>query len=71
MAIINWNLKNLKPNKKTIKEAVITGFIASLVVFILNFFGLIEFFKWIPDGFELFAIVFASVWIRKVFEVKI
>ena len=71
MAIINWNLKNLKPNKTTIKEAVITGLIASLVLFLLNFIGIMAFFNWIPKGFEVFVLVFVAVWLKHLFDVKV
>ena len=70
MAIINWNLKNLKPNKIVIKEAIITGIVASLVLFILNFFGIMFLFQWIPKGFEVFFLVFVAVWLKHLFDVK-
>lgn len=71
MAIINFNLKNLKPNKIVIKEAVVTGLIASLVLFILNFFGIMALFNWIPEGFEVFVLVFGAVYLKHLFKVNL
>ncbi len=71
MAIINFNIKNLKPNKVVIKEAVITGIVASLVLFLLNFIGIMFLFQWIPKGFEVFVLVFVAVWLKHLFDVKV
>ena len=67
---INLELKNSIPNMDTLFAALLIALVASIVFFLINFFGLKTFFDFIPDGFEIFAIVFASVYIRKLIVVK-
>ena len=70
MAIINFNIKRLKPNKAIIKEAILTGIVASLVLFLLNFIGIMFLFDWIPKGFEVFVLVFFATYLKHLFDVK-
>ena len=67
---INLELKNLVPNFDTLFAAFLIALVASIVLFLINFFGLEPFFDFIPKAFELFAIIFISVYLKKLIVVK-
>jgi hypothetical protein len=62
--------KDIVPDVKVITKAVLTGITASIVLFVINFFGLSSFFEFIPDGFETFALVFAATYLAHIFIIK-
>lgn len=71
MAIIKFNKGNLVPNRAIIKEGIKIAVITTLVLFLLNFFGFVKFFNWIPEGFRLLALVFTSVYLSNILKVDL
>lgn len=71
MAIkISINPKNLIPSKTILIEGIFIGITASVVLFLSNFFGLQKVLEFIPEGFEVFTLVFVAVYLKHLFVVK-
>lgn len=71
MINIKVNKANLIPSRIIFGEGIISGIIASGILFFLNFFGIMSLFNWIPKGFEVFALVFVAIYIKHLFSVKL
>ena len=72
MAIkVNFNVKNLIPDKTILGEAIVTGIFASLILFLVDFFGIQKVMDIIPEGFELFVLVLVAVYVKHLISVHL
>jgi len=59
------------PDKSIIFEGLLIGLVATVALFLVDFFGLKPFFDFIPEGMQLFVLVFAAVYLRRLFIVRL
>jgi len=57
-------------NRDNLLVALWTGILVTLVEFIMDFFGLGFLLSFVPEGFQLLAVVFVSVLISRKLVVK-
>lgn len=68
MLKFSFNKDGIIPDWKILRDALTTGITATVIVFLIDFFGLKPFFDWIPQGWELFFIVFASAYLSNLIK---
>ena len=70
MIKINFEPKNILPNRLIIGEAISVGLLSVGIYFLLNFFGLQGILNWVPKGFEVLIVVAFSVYIKHLIAVR-
>jgi len=70
MVGVGIDFKRLVPNRQLFFTALYVGIVTTLVLFLLDFFGLKGLFNFIPDGFQLLFLVAVSVYISSVVVIK-
>ncbi len=64
MAIIKFNKENLIPSKVILGEAISVGILATLILFLFDFFGFQRILDFIPKGFEVLVLIIVSVYVK-------
>lgn len=67
---VSINKSGIIPPKNVWMSAIATGLTATVTVFLIDFLGLRGFFDFIPKAWNLFAIVFASVYLANLIRIK-